>query len=73
MYYLTLLNNKTMNKQNLRAEDYVQDFNEDAWYDFHEANINDQDENKTKFIIISKEYNDSIENNKITKTVFYNK
>ena len=33
-----------MNKQNLRADDYVQNFNEDAWYDFHEANINDQDD-----------------------------
>ena len=33
-----------MNKQNLRADDYVQDFKEDAWYDFHEANINDQDD-----------------------------
>ena len=44
MYYLTLLNNKTMNKQYLRADDYVQNFNEDAWYDFHEANINDQDD-----------------------------
>ena len=33
-----------MNKQYLRADDYVQDFNEDAWHDFHEANINDQDD-----------------------------
>ena len=36
--------NKTMNKQNLRADDYVQKFNEDAWHDFHEANINNQDD-----------------------------
>ena len=37
---------KTFNryKQNLRAEDYVQDFNEDAWYDFHGGTINDQDD-----------------------------
>lgn len=34
--------------------------------DIIKSNINDQDENKTKFIIISKEYNDSDENNKIT-------
>ena len=33
-----------MNKQYLRADDYVQDFNEHAWHDFHEANINDQDD-----------------------------
>ena len=33
-----------MNKQNLRADDYVQKFNEDAWHDFHEANINNQDD-----------------------------
>jgi len=33
-----------MNKQNLRADDYVQDFNDHAWYDFHEANINNQDD-----------------------------
>ena len=33
-----------MNKQNLRAEDYVQDFNDHAWNDFHEANINNQDD-----------------------------
>ena len=33
-----------MHKQYLRAEDYVQDFNEHAWHDFHEANINDQDD-----------------------------
>jgi hypothetical protein len=44
MYYLTLLNNKTMNKQYLRADDYVQDFNEHAWYDFHGGTINDQDD-----------------------------
>ncbi len=31
-----------------------------------ESNINDQDENKTKFIIVSKDYRDSDENNKIT-------
>lgn len=34
--------------------------------DIIKSNINDQDENKTKFIIISKEYKDSNENNKIT-------
>ena len=33
-----------MKKQYLRADDYVQDFNDDAWYDFHEANINNQDD-----------------------------
>mgnify|MGYP006145093729 FL=1 len=33
-----------MNKQYLRADDYVQDFNDHAWHDFHEANINDQDD-----------------------------
>ena len=33
-----------MKKQYLRADDYVQDFNEHAWHDFHEANINDQDD-----------------------------
>ena len=33
-----------MNKQYLRADDYVQDFNDHAWDDFHEANINDQDD-----------------------------
>jgi chorismate mutase/prephenate dehydratase len=34
--------------------------------DIIKSNINDQDENKTKFIIISKEYSDSQNNNKIT-------
>jgi hypothetical protein len=33
-----------MNKQNLRAENYVQDFNDHAWYDFHEGYINNQDD-----------------------------
>lgn len=33
-----------MNKQYLRADDYVQDFNEHAWYDFHGGTINDQDD-----------------------------
>ena len=33
-----------MNKEYLRADDYVQDFNEHAWHDFHEANINNQDD-----------------------------
>jgi hypothetical protein len=33
-----------MNKQYLRADDYVQDFNDHAWDDFHEANINNQDD-----------------------------
>ena len=33
-----------MNKKYLRPGDYVQDFNEDAWYDFHEGAINDQDD-----------------------------
>ena len=33
-----------MNKQNLRAEDYVQDFNEHAWIDFHGGIINNQDD-----------------------------
>lgn len=33
-----------MNKQILRADDYVQDFNDHAWDDFHEANINNQDD-----------------------------
>ena len=41
---LNYTHNKTMNKQYLRADDYVQEFNEDAWHDFHEANINDQDD-----------------------------
>ena len=33
-----------MNKEYLRADDYVQDFNDHAWDDFHEANINNQDD-----------------------------
>jgi len=33
-----------MNKENLRADDYVQDFNEDAWLDYHQGNINNQDD-----------------------------
>tara|TARA_R110002072_G_scaffold172285_1_gene326255 strand:- start:1556 stop:1933 length:378 start_codon:yes stop_codon:yes gene_type:complete len=33
-----------MNKQYLRADDYVQDFNEHAWHDFHGGTINDQDD-----------------------------
>ena len=33
-----------MNKQNLRADDYVQDFNDHAWHDFHGGTINDQDD-----------------------------
>ena len=33
-----------MNKQYLRADDYVQDFNDHAWDDFHEGTINDQDD-----------------------------
>jgi len=33
-----------MNKENLRADDYVQDFNEDAWLDFHQGTINNQDD-----------------------------
>ena len=33
-----------MKIQYLRADDYVQDFNEHAWHDFHEANINNQDD-----------------------------
>ena len=39
-----------MNKQYLRADDYVQDFNDHAWHDFHEANINDQDDFYAYFI-----------------------
>jgi len=39
-----------MKKQYLRADDYVQDFNEHAWHDFHEANINDQDDFYAYFI-----------------------
>ena len=33
-----------MNKQYLRADDYVQDFNDHAWHDFHGGTINDQDD-----------------------------
>jgi len=33
-----------MNKKYLRPDNYVQDFNEDAWYDFHEGAINNQDD-----------------------------
>ena len=33
-----------MNKENLKANDYVQDFNEDAWLDFHQGTINNQDD-----------------------------
>jgi hypothetical protein len=39
-----------MNKQNLRADDYVQDFNKHAWIDFHGGTINDQDDFYAYFI-----------------------
>jgi len=60
-----------MNKQYLRADDYVQDFNDHAWDDFHEANINNQDdfyayftqwiENKVTYTFDAKSICDNLE------------
>ena len=60
-----------MKIQYLRADDYVQDFNDHAWYDFHEANINNQDdfyeyftqwiENKVTYTFDAKSICDNLE------------
>lgn len=31
-------------KENFRADDYAHDFSSDAWYDYHQGNINNQDD-----------------------------